>query len=83
MQSEGHNIVCFVPSLFQLVEYSEKIYTATKIKYEYKQFEDSIREYSKKANEKSINSYNEDEEDRKSKAFEYLNDWIEHEKNSM
>lgn len=80
VQSEGHNIVCFVPSLFRLVEYSEKIYTATKIKYTYQQCEDSIREYSKKANSKDISSYNEYEEEQNNKKFEYLNNWIEHEK---
>ena len=47
VQAEGQNIVCYDPSLFQCIEYSEKIYTATKIKYAYQQVEDSIQEYSK------------------------------------
>ena len=80
VQSQGHNIVCFLPSLFQLVEYSEKIYTATKIRYDYQQSEDSIREYSKRATNKYISPYNEYEEERNNKKFEYLNKWIEHEK---
>ena len=80
VQSQGHNIVCFAPSLFRLVEYSEKIYTATKIKYDYQQSEDSIREFSKKATDKYINSFNEHEEERNNKKFEYLNNWIDHEK---
>ena len=80
VQSQGHNIVCFVPSLFQLVEYSEKIYTATKIKYDYQQSDDSIREFSKSKTDKYINSFNEHEEERNNKKFEYLNNWIEHEK---
>ena len=80
VQAEGHNIVCFEPSLFQLVEYSEKIYTATKIKYVYQQVEDSIREYSKKENSKYINSYNEYEDEKNEKKFEYLNNWIENER---
>lgn len=80
VQAEGHNLVCFNPSLFQLVKYSEKIFTATKIKYDYKQFEDSIREYSKSGNNKYINSHNQDEDDKKQKQFEYLNNWIDHER---
>lgn len=78
VQAEGHNIVCFAPSLFQLVEYSEKIYAATKIKYTYHQVEDSIQEYSKNGKSKYINSYNEFEDEEKEKKFEYLNDWIEY-----
>lgn len=80
VQSDGHNIVCFNPSLFQLVEYSEKIYAATKIKYNFKQVEDSIREYSKNRRNEYINSYNEYEQEKNEKKFEYLNDWIESEK---
>lgn len=80
VQAEGHNIVCFNPSLFQLIKYSEKIYVATKIKYVYQQVEDSIREYSKKKHNNCINSYNEHEDEQKEKKFEYLNNWIENEK---
>lgn len=80
VQAEGHNIVCFDPSLFQLVEYSEKIYAATKIKYNYQQVEDSIREYSKNGKSKYISSYNEYEDEKNEKKFEYLNDWIENER---
>ena len=77
VQAEGHNIVCFNPSLFQLVEYSEKIYAATKVKYAYEQVEDSIQEYSKNRKSKYISSYNEYEDEKNKKKFEYLNDWIE------
>lgn len=80
VQTEGYNIVCFDPSLFQLVEYSEKIYAATKIKYDYRQVEDSIREYSRNGKSKDINSYNEYEDEKKEKKFDYLNDWIENER---
>lgn len=80
VQAEGHNIVCFDPSLFQLVEYSEKIYTATKIKYNYQQVEDSIREYSKNGKSNYISSYNEYEDEKKEKKFHYLNGWIENER---
>lgn len=80
VQAEGHNIVCFEPSLFQLVEYSEKIYTATKINYAYQQVEDSIREYSKNGKSRYISSYNEHEDEKNEKKFEYLDDWIENER---
>ena len=80
VQAAGHNIVCFKPSLFQLVEYSEKIYTATKIKYIYQQVEDSIREYSTKNNGKHIDFYDAYESKEKKKKFEYLNNWIENER---
>lgn len=79
VQSEGHNIVCYNPSLFELVEYSEKIYCATKIKYDFEQVEDSIRKYSKNEKRHEINSYNADEDEKNQKKFEYLNSWLEHE----
>ena len=47
MEWEFHWLL-FQISLNIILQNSEKIYTATKIKYEYKQFEDSIREYAKK-----------------------------------
>lgn len=80
VQTEGHNIVCFEPSLFQRVKYSEKIYTATKIKYAYQQVEDAIREYSKRKKDEYISSYNEYEEKKNQEKFDYLNDWIESER---
>lgn len=83
VQSEGHNIVCFEPSLFKLVKYSEKIYTATKIKYTYQQVEDSIREYSKSGKSKNINSFNEYEDEKNDKKFDYLEQWIQNERNSI
>ena len=83
VQAEGHNIVCFDPSLFQLVEYSEKIYAATKIKYAYQQVEDSIQEYSKNRKNKYIDSYNEYENEKNEKKFEYLNDWIENKRENI
>ena len=80
VQAEGHNVVCFDTSLFQLVEFSEKIYEATKIKYAYKQVEDSIREYSKNEKSQYINPCNEYENEKNKKKFEYLNDWIKNER---
>lgn len=80
VQAEGHNIVCFEPSHFQLIEFSEKIYTATKIKYVYQQVEDSIREYSKSENYQNVNSCNEYEDEKKEEKFEYLNRWIDNER---
>ena len=79
VQAEGHNIVCFNPSLFQLVKYSEKIYTATKIKYDYQQVDDDIREYARNGKSKYINPYNEHEEEKRKQEFDYLEDWIKNE----
>ena len=81
VQGEGHNIVCFNPSFFRHVEYSEKIYEATKIKYDYRQMEDSIRHYAKNGKERNINSFNENEDLKKEKEFDYLCEWIKYEKN--
>ncbi len=83
VQAEGHNIVCFNPSLFQLVEYSEKIYTTTKIKYHYHQVEDSVREYAKISKGDEPNSYNEYENEKKEKKFDYFNDWIKYEREKI
>lgn len=80
VQAQGHNIVCFKPALFQLIEYSEKVYNATKIKYVYQQVEDAIREYANKEERKYINSCNLDEEEKNEKTFDYLNNWIENER---
>lgn len=44
------------------------------------QVEDSIREYSKKGNGKYISSYNEYEDEKNEKKFDYLNDWIENDR---
>lgn len=79
VQSEGHNIVCYNPSLFELVKYSEKIYCATKIKYDFEQVEDSIRKYSKNEKRKEINAYNADEDEKNQKEIEYLDSWIKYE----
>lgn len=82
VQTTGCNIVCFDHSLFKLKQYSEKIYTATKIKYDYIQVEDAIREYAKNGKRKYINSYNSDEEEKNDKILDYLNDWIKNEEHT-
>lgn len=79
VQAKGNNIVCFNPSLFQSVEYSEKIYTATKISYDYCQAEDSIREYAKSKKKRNISSYNERESEKEEMKFKYMDNWIENE----
>lgn len=83
VQAEGHNIVCFNPSLFELVKFSEKIYTATKIKYECHQVEDSIREYARNGKDRYISSYNEREYEDKEGKVKYLAEWICNEKNNI
>lgn len=77
VQAKGHNIVCFDPTLFELIKYSEKIYIATKIQYGFHQLYDAVREFSDKQNSE-LNSFNEKEEERREEEFVYLNDWIEY-----
>lgn len=83
VQAAGHNIVCFNPSLFELIKYSEKIYTATKINYTYQEVEDSIRKYAKRKEEPPLNSYNETVERRNDEKFSYLSKWIECERENL
>ena len=82
VQANGHNIVCFNPLLFGLVQFSEKIYTARKIKYDIEELNDSIKEFSKNGKQNPINSYNHERENEIDEKFDYLDKWIEYKKNS-
>lgn len=81
VQSNGDNIVCFKPDKFELVKYSEKLYRAKKIDYEYEMIEDTIREYAKRDDEHLINNLNTEVDEENEKQVEYLREWIENEKN--
>lgn len=80
VQSTGHNIVCFKPDNFELVSYSEKLYMAKKIKYDYMQVEDTVREFAKRDDSYLINDLNTDFVEENEKQVEYLSNWIEKEK---
>ena len=81
VQSNGDNIVCFEPSKFELVKYSEKLYMAQKIKYDYIQIEDTVREFAKRDDAYLINDLNTDLAEENEKQINYLLEWIEEEKN--
>lgn len=80
VQSTGNNIVCFNPDNFKLIEYSEKLYRANKIKYQFNQVEDTVRQFAKREDSYLINSFNEKIAEENEKQIEYLLKWIEEEK---
>ncbi|MDM0716659.1 RES family NAD+ phosphorylase [Clostridium perfringens] len=83
VQANGHNIVCFKPDKFELINHSEKIYKAKKIKYEYIEVEDTIREFAKRNDSHLINDLNTYLVEENEKKIKYLNRWIKDEKNLL
>lgn len=53
-QTDGYNVVCFIPSLFSLVPYSEEIYTIEEISYKYKRYQGYIDAYASPYGEQSL-----------------------------
>lgn len=82
IQSQGNNIVCFAPELFNPIEYSSKIYTASQINYSFEVVKDSIDEYVEK-DIREINSYNERVERELENKLEYFEDWVRHKKDNL
>ncbi|CCL19703.1 TPA: RES family NAD+ phosphorylase [Clostridioides difficile] len=80
VQSTGNNIVCFKPHNFELITYSEKLFMAQKLRYEYIQVEDAIRKFAKRDDTHLINDLNTDLVEENEKQIEFLNEWIEKEK---
>lgn len=80
VQSTGDNIVCFKPDNFELIMYSEKLYMAKKIKYDYIQVEDTIRKFSQRDDSHLISDLNTDFVEENEKQIEHLSEWIEKEK---
>lgn len=76
VQSNGYNIVSFKPINFELIKFSEKIYEANKINYEFKQIEDSIRKFAKKNEDHLINDLNTDKVEENEAMVERLLEWI-------
>lgn len=83
VQSDGYNIVCFKPDKFELIRYSEKLYMAQKIKYDYIQVEDAVRQFSKRNDEHLINDLNTDLVEENEKQIQYLSEWIKNEKSNL
>lgn len=82
VQSAGNNIVCFNKKLFMPVEYSQVLYKVKKINYETEKIKGAVEEYAERARHSygSILSINEDDEKNREEKFEYLEEWIEHER---
>ena len=80
VQVSGNNIVCFDLDNFKLIEYSERLYKAKEIKYEYDVAEDTIRKFAERNDEYLINSYNSDIDKENEEQVEYLLKWIKKER---
>lgn len=80
VQSTGDNIVCFKPDNFELIMYSEKLYMAKKIKYDYIQVEDTVRKFARRDDSHLISDLNTHFVEENEKQIEHLSEWIEKEK---
>lgn len=80
VQSTGDNIVCFKPDNFELITYSEKLFMAQKLRYDYIQVEDAIRKFAKRDDSHLISDLNTDFVEENEKQIEFLYEWIEKEK---
>lgn len=76
VQSSGINIVCYKPDSFELVRFSEKLYSVKKIGYTYEPFKDSIEQYANR-NKTNLSTYNEAIENKHEEENEYMEEWIE------
>lgn len=81
VQSKGNNIVCYKPSLFELVPFSERLYRTKEINYVPVSVEDSIDKYAKR-NDVHLSTYNEEIEEQREKTLDYMEKWIEFRKNN-
>lgn len=80
IQSNGHNIVCYHPDLFDLIPYSEKAFIAKKVKYDYEPAINDIQKYAQRNNTHDLNNYNEDQETVNEEKFDYFPNLIEYKK---
>ena len=83
VQSNGYNIVCFKPENFKPIKYSEKIYKAEKINYEYKEVKDDVRIFAERNDANLISDLNTDFVEINEKQIKYLVDWIDYEKGNL
>lgn len=84
VQSKGNNIVCFQRKVFSPIKFSQKLYRVKKIMYETEKTNSAIEEFANKLEGSygSILSINDDWEKANEEKFDYLNDWIEHERST-
>lgn len=80
VQSGGYNIVCFLPSKFEVVPYSERIYRADSIHYKYSMVKDTVQEFKNRNDVHLINSYNSELDEENETLIEHMLSWIEYEK---
>ena len=76
-QGIGKNIVCFKERHFKQVKYSEKMYRAKKISYEYEIVEEEYKKYTDY--KKLLNSCNTDEDQKRENKYNYIQEKIQHE----
>ncbi len=75
-QSKGNNIVCYKPEMFELVQFSEKLFRTKEISYTPVCVEDSIDEFTRREHF-HLSSYNLKEDEAREKTIDYMEDWIE------
>lgn len=76
-QGDGKNIVSFKKDCFELVKFSEKMYRAKKISYEFETIEDGYKKYEDYRKNLGFDNISEDEK-RKTK-YQYIQEKIEYE----
>ena len=76
-QGIGKNIVCFKKGYFEQVKYSEKMYRAKKISYEYEIVEEEYKKYIDY--KKLLNPGNTDEDQKREDKYDYVQEKIQYE----
>ena len=76
-QGDGKNVVCFKKDFFKLVKYSEKMYKAKKISYDYEVVDDGYKKY--KDYRKLLGFGNISEDEKRESKYQYIEDKIKYE----
>lgn len=77
LECDDYNVVAFYPDDFKYIKYSEKLFSIEKIEYTISNKDESYKRY--KDYDKLLNDYNEYEEDKNEKLFEYIQEKIKYE----
>lgn len=77
LNCNDYNIVSFYPEDFKYIKYSEKLFSINKIEYTITRKDESYKRY--KDYDKLLNNYNENEEDKNEKLFDYIQEKIDYE----
>lgn len=73
-QTEGYNIICFYPEDFEYVNFSERMFTASKIQYTIEVVQENYKRYHDYR--KVMGSYDSDEEDFREKRLDHISERI-------